>query len=84
MRLRLLRGVYDTKVQSASLLVLPVIDQKLTGVAQRRLVPAQHIAALAHAGRRRVVALLAVEGVLAAELLELLLAVLLGLIGGVC
>ena len=64
--------------------VLPVIEDKLTRVAQRRLVSAQYVAPLAHASRRRIVALLAVEGVFAAELLELLFAVLLGLLRGVC
>lgn len=56
---------------------------KHTRVAQRSLVSTEHVTLVAHARGRSVVSLLAVEGVLAAELLEGLLAVVLGLLGGV-
>lgn len=58
---------------------------KLTRVAQRRLVTAKDLIIITHAGRWSIVTLLIlpIERILAAELLESLTAVLLGLFGGI-
>lgn len=52
-------------------------------IAQGSLVTTKHAAVLAKASAGSVITLLAVEGVLTTELVQSLLAVLLGLLGGV-